>query len=72
MTQHDSTTTTRRIYREGIFIGRIRAGAVFDCTGRLRCGDAFEAFARSAATAAVIDLEPVTQPGGQVVWQVPA
>lgn len=37
---------TQRIYRDGVFVGRICKQVVYDCTGRVREGDEFEAFAR--------------------------
>ena len=58
MTHQDSVTTrprpgcadTTRIYRAGIFIGCICGQLVYDCTGRLRSGDEFETFVRTAVT----------------------
>jgi hypothetical protein len=34
-----------RLYREGVFIGRVCGQSVYDATGRLRCGDDFERIA---------------------------
>jgi hypothetical protein len=38
---------TTRVYREGVFVGRICKQVVYDCTGRVREGDEFEAFVRA-------------------------
>jgi hypothetical protein len=55
MTHDDSVTTrpqpgstgTVLVYRQGIFIGRVRGQSVYDCTGRLRCGDDFARFVQA-------------------------
>lgn len=42
------STDTVLVYREGVFLGRVRGQHVHDCTGRLRSGDDFARFVLAA------------------------